>query len=123
MNLNELILSIKNLSSDRDNSVSGLIRYFEDWKKNNKTVFELNNTIGKFRDGVFPDENDENKETLKKILKILYDFQNEVILNIGGMTMNERLYFFSLFERFDACKNSEKKEIICEKVRFVDVQS
>jgi hypothetical protein len=42
MNLDELILNIKNckenLSSDRDNVVSGLLWYLEDWKKNNKKV-------------------------------------------------------------------------------------
>jgi hypothetical protein len=115
MNLNELISNVKNLSNC-DNSVLGLIWYLEDWKKNNKTVLELNRTIGKFIDGVFPDKNDKNEGNLKKIVRILYDFQNEIILNIGGMTMNERLYFFSLFERFDFCKNNKGKEIIYEKL-------
>jgi hypothetical protein len=107
---------MKNLSSDRDNAVSGLIGYLEDWKKNNKTVLELNRAIGKFRDGVFPDENDKNAENLIKIEDVLHDFQNEIIANIGGMTMNERLYSFSLFERFDSCKNNKGKEMIYEKL-------
>jgi hypothetical protein len=67
----------------------------------------------KFRDGFFPNDHESN---LKKILTILYDFQNEIIVNIGGMTMNERLYFFSLFNRFDFCKYNKEKEIIYEKL-------
>ena len=112
MNLNELILNIKNLS-EGDNSVLSLILYLEDWKKNNKTVLALNHTMEKFRDGFFSNENEDNS---KKILTILYYFQNEIIVNIGGMTMNERLYFFSLFDRFDCCKNNKGKEIIYEKL-------
>jgi hypothetical protein len=112
MNLNELIASLKNLA-DRDEEVTGLIQYLEDWKKNNKTVAELNRCIGKYRSYVFPNKHEKN---LWKIESMLYNFQNEVIANSGGMTMNERLYLFSLFERFDACKNDRGKNIIYEKL-------
>ena len=112
MNLDELILNIKNLS-EGNISVSGLILYLADWKVNNKTVQELNQTIEKFRDSFWPNENESN---LLKILTTLYDFQNEIILNIGGMTINERLYLFSLFDRFDSCKNNNGKETIYHKL-------
>lgn len=112
MNLDELISNIKQLSKD-DNTISVLISILENWKINNKTVSELNYVIDKFRDGFFPKENEIN---LIKIGTLLYNFQEEIILNIGGMTMNEKLYVFSLFDRFDFSKNNNEKEIIYKKL-------
>jgi hypothetical protein len=58
----------------------------------------------------------ENEVNLMKILKIVYNYQNEIILNISGMTMNERLYLFSLFDRFDSCKDDNEVETIYKKL-------
>ncbi|MCL2156261.1 MAG: hypothetical protein FWH53_11395 [Leptospirales bacterium] len=111
MNLDEFISEIENLTND--DSIHDLLWLLKEWKNNNKTVLELENTIEKFIDSFWPKENEHE---LLKILQLLNDFKNENIKNIGGMTMNERLYLFSLLDRFDSCKNDNKKEIIYKKL-------
>jgi hypothetical protein len=43
-------------------------------------------------------------------------FRDEAISGIGGMTMNERLYAFSLSERFDACTDENSRLVIYKKL-------
>jgi len=106
MTLDELISEIENLTSD--DSVQDILLCLKEWKDNHKTVLELDNTIEKFRDFSWPKE---SEHALLKVLQLLYNFQSENIANIGGMTMNERLYLFSLLDKFDS-GNKNKKEMI-----------
>ena len=112
MNLDELISNIKILSKD-DNTISTFLSIIEDWKINNKTVSELNYCIDKFRDGFFPKKDEIH---LIKIGMLLHNFQKEIISSINGMTINERIYAFSLFDRFELCKKNSKEEDIYQKL-------
>ena len=46
----------------------------------------------------------------------MYNFQKEIISNINRMTLNERVYAFSLFDRFELCKKNSKEEDIYKKL-------
>ena len=111
MILDELIFEIENLRTE--DSLQDILCILKEWKNNDKTVHELEKTIEKFIDSFWPKENERE---LLKIMKLLYDFKKDNIKNIGGMTMNERLYLFSLFDRFDSCRNEKEKEIIYKKL-------
>ena len=41
---------------------------------------------------------------------------NPATRGIGGMTMNERLHRFGLFERFDACDAEEESQVVHNKL-------
>ena len=43
-------------------------------------------------------------------------FRDQAIAGIAGMTMNERLYWFGLFDEFDACPDQEAKLKIYKKL-------
>ena len=43
-------------------------------------------------------------------------FRDDAIQGIGGMTMNERLYLFGLFERFDLSNTEEQKNVVYRKL-------
>ena len=109
MNLDELITKINELADD--DSLNDLLGIFNEFKKNNKTVLELEHTIEKFIDSYWP-----KKGNGIKIINLLNEFKNTNIKNITGMTMNERLFLFCLFDRFDSCKTDSKKEIIYKKL-------
>ena len=109
MNLDELISKIKELPDD--DSVNDLLFILKDFKKNNKTVLELEHIIETFIDSYWP-----KKGKGIKIVNLLNKFKNTTIKNITGMTMNERLFLFCLFDRFDTCKTESKKELIYKKL-------
>lgn len=44
-----------------------------------------------------------------EIYKLWLSFRDEAIFGIGGMTMNERLYWCGLFDEFDTCKDELSK--------------
>ena len=58
----------------------------------------------------------ENNEDHLKIYQLWSSFRDEAISGIGGMTMNERLYWFGLFSRFDDCTNEETKLLVYRKL-------
>ena len=109
MNIDELIVKIEPLV--KDNYAGDILFILKDFKNNGKTVLELENTIEKFIDSYWPKESNGIE-----IFKFLNEFKNTSIKNIGGMTMNERLFSFSLFNRFDSCKSDKKREIIYKKL-------
>lgn len=66
-----------------------------EWKEDDSTVTELDERVESCLDEVQIDE-----ATLLEARSTWDSFQ-EKIKNIGGMTMNERLYHFSLFSRYE----------------------
>ena len=70
----------------------------DEWKKDNSDVEALGNLIGKWHGNVWF----ESQEDQNKFYKDFSKFKSEAIKGIGGMTVNERLYWFSLFEEWDS---------------------
>lgn len=44
------------------------------------------------------------------------EFKHDAIDRIDGMTMNERLFFFGLFERFDQSDTEKQKHAVYSKL-------
>ena len=110
MNLDELAEAIRNVSSER--VVQELATLLIEWKSNDKTAEELGNTIERYFGHAWIERNEDHKN----LYNMWSAFKNEVISGIEGMTMNERLYWFGLFQRFDACLNQEGKLVIYRKL-------
>jgi len=110
MNLDELIENILNISNE--NAVKGLGLFIAGFKNDDRNINEWTNSVEKYFGNIWI----ENEEDHNKIYKMWSDFKNNVIKNINGMTMNERLYLFGLMEKYDLCKNEKKREIIYKKL-------
>ncbi len=109
MNLDELVDSIpsEDISVKED-----LVKWINDWKSNEKTVNDLSSLIDKWHGDVwFNSQDAQNKFYID-----LGVFKKYAIDGIGGMTMNERLYWFGLFDKFDLCEDDVSKLVIYKKL-------
>lgn len=104
MNLDELVSSIP--ESEAELKIE-LKRWVEAWKQDDKSINELGYLISKWHGNAwFKDPNISNK-----FYSDYTKFKEEAIDGIGSMTMNERLYFFSLFEKWDKSNENVKAAI------------
>lgn len=103
MNLDELAEEINKISPEK--VVQDLSRILIEWKNNEETAEELKEGIERYLGNTWI----ESKADHKKIYQMWSSFRDGAISGIGGMTMNERLYWFGLFERFEACSSQEDK--------------
>lgn len=110
MNLDELVQGFRSISDKR--VLEDLARYVEAWKTDNRNANDLETMVERFFGNVWL-SSDENHS---KAYGLWESFRNEAIWGIGGMTMNERLYFFSLFKRFEACATEEEKLVVYSKL-------
>jgi len=109
MNLDELAEAIRNVSSEE--VVQKLSRLMVEWKNNVETAEDLKERIERYIGNTWI----ESHEDHKKVYELWTSFRDEAISGIGGMTMNERLHQFGLFERFDACTDQEAQLAIYSK--------
>jgi phosphoribosylformylglycinamidine (FGAM) synthase PurS component len=110
MNLDELAEEINNIPSEK--VVHDLYRILIEWKNSEESAEELKEGIERYLGNTWI----ESKADHEKIYRMWLSFRDEVIANIGGMTMNERLYWFGLFERFEAYSSQEDKMRIYRKL-------
>lgn len=103
MNLDELSSEIRKVS--QESVVQELSRHLVEWKDNNETAEELKATIERYIGNSWIEKNEDHETSYK----LWSSFRDEAIKGIGGMTMNERLYHFSLFDHFDSCANKEQQ--------------
>jgi len=110
MNYDEYIKEVGKFSGDE--AVFRLLKHLEEWKEDDSDVMELASWIER----VFYNFWIESEETRNHLYSLWSKFKKESIEGIGGMTMNERLYRFCLFERFDSLQSEEAKKIVYEKL-------
>ena len=103
MNLDELIKNIRNVS--KEDVVQKLADYLQDWKTGEKNVIDLSAGVERFLGNVWI----EKDEDFEKINEMWSNFKDTAIGGIGGMTMNERLYWFGLFNHFDHASNDSER--------------
>jgi len=103
MNLDELAKKISSVSSNK--VVQDLSQILFVWKANDDTVEELKDSVERYLGNTWIASNEE----YKKIYSMWSSFRDEFIAGIGGMTMNERLYYFGLLKRFDACTDEDSR--------------
>lgn len=95
MNLDELAYEISKVSSEK--VAQDLSKFLVDWKNNDETVEKLKDEIERYLGNTWLEKNEDHE----KIYQMWSLFRATAISGIDGMTINERLYAFSLFERFD----------------------
>lgn len=110
MNLDELSDEISKVSSE--NVVQDLSRLLVEWKDNNETARQLKEGIERYLGNTWIKKNEDHS----KIYRLWSSFRDEAISGIDGMTMNERLYWFGLFDRFDASRSEEEKLLLYRKL-------
>jgi len=110
MILEEFIVTLRSFSSDP--LVAQLLAEVECWKKNNRTAENLKQTVERFLGNSWI----QNEQVYQKIWNAWVAFEIQCIKGMGGMTMNERLYVFDLFGRFDQNTTEHEKEATLAKV-------
>jgi hypothetical protein len=110
MNLDELTKSIKSSTSDK--LADDLAYWIEEWKQDDRTVEQLVRMVEKFFGNVWFEKEEDNK-TCYNLWK---EFRENRIEGLGGMTINERLYIFGLFDRYDSCPSREDQLTIYTKL-------
>lgn len=102
MNLDELAEEILAIAAhDAERQLAAILL---EWKGTDETASRLakriDDFIREYRDGPAP---------ISEAIKNHWErFKTEAIDGIGGLTMNERLYYFGLYERFDDWENQDE---------------
>ena len=110
MNYDEYIKEVDLLSGD--DVVFRLSQHLSAWKDNDSDVIALADSVERF----FGNSWIENRETHNHLYSLWSDFKKKAIESIGGMTMNERLYWFGLFDRFDSLQMVAAEKTIYDKL-------
>ena len=105
MNYDEYIDEVRKYSSDE--VVARLVSHLSHWKSDDTNVVELAGSIERFFGSTWI----TSDETHRHLYKVWSSFESEAISGIRGMTMNERLYRFGLFDSFDSATKEEQQAI------------
>lgn len=108
--LDTLISRIKSVSDDT--IVQKLANEISNWKVSKDNVKQLESTIDRFIGTSWIAKDNHHEQ----VYSIWTDFKEESIKLIHGMTMNERLFAFSLMNKFDTCKTVEEQDLIYKKL-------
>ncbi|MFC6860380.1 hypothetical protein [Zunongwangia atlantica] len=104
MNIDELTKKIRKVSSEKN--IQELSDFIQKWKFDKKNVLELRENVERYLGHARFDK----KADFDKVYEMWSDFRDSAINRIDGMTMNERLYWFGLFELFENTKNETEQE-------------
>jgi hypothetical protein len=98
--------------SSPDDFVQGMARLLVDWKLSAANVDELRTQVERYiGHGWIADDS-----THAFVYGLWSAFCTNAIDGIGGMTINERLFFFGLFEAFDNADTPQVREAIYAKL-------
>jgi hypothetical protein len=112
MPLGELLSALRKASSDRE--VLGLVELLEEWRTNTSTADELHQSVERYIGNSWITSGEEHKN----VYALWSAFRDECIKGRGGMTMNERLYSFDLFDAWDNAATAEARTLVRLKVDF-----
>ncbi len=102
MNIDELVESIP--EEDIRADLKQLVR---EWKADATDVNHLGELLVGWQEKTYF----KDQEARGQFYKRFKVFQAKAIDEIGGMTMNERLYWFGLFEEWDAADQNGKERV------------
>ena len=102
MNLDDLVNSVPEAQL-RD----GLSQWDNEWKEDDNNIDHLAYLIDKWHGNIWFKGSDTSNELYDRF----QEFKHTAIDGIGGLTLNERLYWFGLFESWD-CAGDEHQERI-----------
>ena len=101
MSLDDLIEAIPDAETELRKN---LVHWVDDWKRNDQSLEALEHLIERWHGNVWF----KDAATSNTFHRSWLNFKAEAIDNIGGMTMNERLYIFGLLDLWDASKEKER---------------
>lgn len=102
MNIDELVSSIEE-NELREN----LSQWVCEWKKDESDINKLYEMVAKWHGNVwFKDQSKQNEFWLN-----LQVFKDKAVTGIGGLTVNERLYWFGLFGEWDSSNETDQQRI------------
>lgn len=105
MNIDELVNSIPEVGHRAD-----LAHWVSEWKKDDTDIYRLYELIAKWHGNVwFDDQSAQNK-----FWSNLQAFKVDAVDGLDGMTVNERLYWFGLFEEWDSSDSKGQQQIRCK---------
>ena len=110
MALDDLAKEIRGVSDEK--LIQDLAKYIEDWKSDDTNAQALETMVERFFGNVWIPKEEDHSEAYE----FWALFRDDAIRGIGGMTMNERLYAFGLFERYDHCKTQTERLVVYAKV-------
>ena len=110
MTIDELASVLSRTSPDT--VVQGLARLLVEWKCGAANVNDLRLQVDRYVGNSWIADD----STHAVVLGLWSEFCTTAIEGIGGMTMNERLFHFGLFEEFDNADTSQAKEGIYAKL-------
>lgn len=113
MTLGELTHALQTASSDR--VVKGLIELLEQWKSSAETADDLHHSVERYIGNSWTASDAEHKT----VYSLWSAFRTLCIAGRGGMSINERLYCFDLFDDWDCAKTEEGRAVIRHKIDFV----
>jgi hypothetical protein len=102
MNLDELVNSIP--EKEHRERLSNWVR---DWKKDSSDIEALGELIEKWHGNVWFNSQQHQNEFYEEFIK----FKSVAISGVGGMSVNERLYWFGLFEEWDSSDQEDHLRI------------
>lgn len=103
LNIDQLVAAIRSASSEEPAQRLGEL--FIEWKRDDITAEELKSGI----DRAIGHTSLSTAAVHGAGSRLWSEFRSSAIDRIGGMTMNERLYWFGLFERYDEAKTEEAR--------------
>jgi hypothetical protein len=113
MTLGELIPAIQKASSDR--VVHGLVDLLQQWRTSADTADDLYQNVERYIGNSWIASDAEHKT----IYSLWSAFRAQCIAGRGGMTINERLYCFDLFDAWDNAKTEDERAVVRHKIDFV----
>ena len=102
MNLDELVTSVPEAKLKVE-----LLQWVAEWKKDSSDVNRLYELAAKWHGNTwFADSQAQNQFWAN-----LQIFKQQAINGLGGMTVNERLYWFGLFDEWDSLSEAEQERV------------
>jgi len=110
VNLDDYIRRLREVEPDP--AVAGLAEVLEAWKADSSDVHALAERVDRY----FGHTWIASDETFSDLHAEWSRFRAQAVDPIGGMTMNERLYWFGLFERYDECSDPIQQDAVYAKL-------
>ena len=110
MNIDKLADAIRHVSKEK--IVQRLADLLMEWKHNQDTVEDLRTTVERYIGNSWVEQDEDHA----RIYRMWSSFRDKAIAGIAGMTMNERLYWFCLFDEFGDSPDEKAKLKIYRKL-------
>lgn len=110
MNLDGLVQEVRAVSTDL--AVQGVADQLAAWKSSSATADDLAASLEHYIGNVWIG----SKQDHDRVYALWSAFRQNAISAIRSMTMNERLYSFGLFERFDSLQSDADRQALYRKL-------